>query len=230
VIGEFQTSVSARRIELSADEQPLGDVIADAMLDGADRQLPASDLALLPIYVLGFDRLHYRDGHLPAGALSADSAGALILFDGPLIVMTLSGARLTSLLQDCYAKYPTPSPDFVQVSRGVRVELDPLSPARVVHIKLQDQPIVAQRRYRVVSVAPFWRAHDLSSKPEERTAATMREALTSFIAAHSPLRPTLNERIVRHSIAQGARALPSANPTHRFVNSARSINDNSALL
>jgi 2',3'-cyclic-nucleotide 2'-phosphodiesterase (5'-nucleotidase family) len=190
-VGRLETSLSARRRDLSSAEQPLGDLLADAIA----AQAAPVDLALVPAGVFGFDRLRFRSGLIPQGPVDRTALGALVLFNDPMVVSTLTGEQLHALLARCFAEYPEPSRFFVQVSRALAVVLEPATPTVLRSISVGGEPLADDKTYRVASVSSLFAENGIDTAPVA-VGTRLRDALVAYVQAHPDVSGRTSGRIV----------------------------------
>ena len=129
-------------------ESPAADLIADSML--AATRTPeqgGAELALVNGTGVRVD--------LPGGEVRYDSAFAMMPFGNNLVVMSLTGAQLKSVLEQQFGTPVRPgftTPAALAPSEGFTYAVDMSKPAggRLFDMRLKGHPIDARRRYRVV--------------------------------------------------------------------------------
>ena len=129
-------------------ESPAADLIADSML--AATRAPNIGGAQLALVNATGVRLS-----LPAGDIKYADAFSMMPFGNNLVVMTLTGAQLRQAIEQEYAQTIRPGltePAALAASEGFTYTADMSKPAgsRVVDMRLEDKPIDATAKYRVV--------------------------------------------------------------------------------
>jgi 2',3'-cyclic-nucleotide 2'-phosphodiesterase (5'-nucleotidase family) len=186
------TALSARRRDLGASEQALGNLAADAIVAAVREDGKAIDCAVLPAWTLGYDSQRYRDGIIPAGGLSRSSLRRLVPFNPSIAVVGISGAELQGLLESGVAELPSGS--FLQVSRELRVSID-LASRSVASLSIAGQPVDSNATYRVASTASLWRDWPGSRPTTLRNVASMVDAFSEFAMRRGVITPRLEGRI-----------------------------------
>jgi 5'-nucleotidase len=141
VIGHL-TAIAAKSDE--DGESPAADLIADSMLAATKS---TAQIALVNATGVRVD--------LPAGDVKYKDAFAMMPFGNNLVVMTLTGAQLKSVLEQQYAIPLRPKmtrPAALASSAGFTYAVDIRKPenARVSDMRLNGRPVDADGRYRVV--------------------------------------------------------------------------------
>ncbi|MDB5985341.1 MAG: bifunctional metallophosphatase/5-nucleotidase [Nevskia sp.] len=188
VIGHL-TAPLLRKLS-AAGESTLGDVIADSMLDAAQKAGAA---------IAFTNSGGLRQDLIPRGADGAISYAQLFAalpFDNALVAMDLSGAQIKTLLRQ-QRRFPQPRP--LQVSRGFGYSW---SAGRLdgPSVKLLGEPVLASKTYRVVVnqfLAEGGDGFEVLTRGTHRVVVGRDlDAALSYFDAHSPLTPSLPARIV----------------------------------
>lgn len=157
-------------------ETPLGDLAADAVLRAGK-----ADIAFVPAGLL-------KEKELAAGPLSDETLSDVCIFpDESLVVLSVSGARLTGALERSLEIYPKNNYGFLQVA-GISVDFNPEgSPGkRIQSIKVKGSELDPGKNYKVampISLARgsqgyfrFWDKGNIDSK----LGITFGEAVVRF--------------------------------------------------
>ena len=141
VIGHL-TAVAAKSVE--DGESPAADLIADSMIAATKG---AAQIALVNASGVRVD--------LPAGDVKYKDAFAMMPFGNNLVVMTLTGAQLKTVLEEQYGIPLRPKmtrPSALASSAGFTYAVDIRKPEneRVSDMRLNGKPIAVDGRYRVV--------------------------------------------------------------------------------
>ena len=128
-------------------ESPAADLIADSMLASTR----AADMGGAQLALVNATGVRVP---LPAGAIKYEQAFAMMPFGNNLVVMTLSGAQLTAVLEQQYRGTLAPGlmrPKALASSAGFTYAVDMAKPAgaRVSDVRLDGKPIDPSGRYRV---------------------------------------------------------------------------------
>jgi len=188
-------ALTARRADLGASEQALGNLAADAIVAAVRADGKPIDCAVLPASIFGYDSLRYRDGVIPASGLSRSSLRSLVRFNLPIGVVAMTGAELQSLLESGVVEWP--SGEFLQVSQALRVSID-LARRSVVSLSIAGQPVDLNATYRVASAVSLWRNWSGSrSTNYEANVAKLKlvDAFSEFAIRRSEIAPRLEGRI-----------------------------------
>ena len=137
VVGEAAVPLDARSTHLRASEQPLGNMVADAI-----RADVGADAALLNAGSIRGDRIY------PAGPLTRRTLVAMHPFGNVVCKVEITGVVLLQALNNGVAKMPATAGQFPQVS-GMTFTVDVNAPAgsRVRNVTVDGQPIDRARRY-----------------------------------------------------------------------------------
>ena len=177
-----------------AGESPLGDVIADAMLE--QTAAPAAGGAVVALWNTGGIRadLMGHPGTAPGGPLTVTFSQAfdVLPFGNRVEVRTVTGAALLSMLET----------GVFQVSRGVSYQVDPKRPRREridrSTITLNGRAIDPAARLRVATSDFIWNGGDAvvveSSEPLDAGADI--DLFVAYFEKHSPVRPGPQDRII----------------------------------
>jgi len=141
IIGRL-TAVAAKSVE--DGESPAADLIADSMIAATKG---AAQIALVNASGVRVD--------LPAGDVKYKDAFAMMPFGNNLVVMTLTGAQLKTVLEQQYAiplrpKMSRPSALASSAAFTYSVDLRKPESNRVSDVRLNGKPIASDGRYRVV--------------------------------------------------------------------------------
>ena len=177
-------------------ESTVGNIIADAMLETARKQEPATQIAFMNPGGIRAD-IPMKDGAVTYGDIFAVQP-----FGNDLVVMTVTGADIETILKQQYQ--PTGN-NMLQVSQGFEftwrqpagqpIEIVPGS------IKLNGVPIARDATYRIVTNNFLATGGDgfaaFKSGTDRITAGNDLEALEAYFKTHSPLTGTFQGRLNR---------------------------------
>lgn len=181
-------------------ESALGDIIGDAMLEGARKQQPATQIAFMNPGGIRAD-LPMNAGPMN-GVVTFGDIFAVQPFANDLVVMTLTGADIETILKQQYQ--PTGN-NILQVSHGFEfawrqpagqpIEIIPGS------IKLNGAPIDRAATYRVVTNNFLATGGDgfagFKAGSDRITVGSDIDALESWVTTRSPLASEIKGRIKR---------------------------------
>jgi len=195
VVGSTSAVIARGRTETG--ETPLGDIIADSMLAAARRAEPGTQIAFMNPGGIRAD-LPLN----PGGQLTFADIFAVQPFGNDLVVVTLTGAEIETVLKQ---QYQPGGNNILQVSDGFEftwrqpagqpIEIIPGS------VKLNGAPLVPTQTYRVVTNNFLAGGGDsftaIKSGKDKVTVGSDLEALEAYVAANSPLAPANKGRIKR---------------------------------
>ena len=201
VIGAITETLA--RQENVAGESPLGDFIADAQLDAARRQVgPEVAAAFLNDAGIRADLVARGDG--PSHALTFEDLYTAQPFSNSVMVKTMTGAMIHRVLEQQFDP-AAKTRGILQISNGLTYRYDLSRPAGqrvdVAEIRLDGQPLNETRTYKVAMNEFLAGGGDGFSVFKEATDPVScgkdLDALSTYIAAHSPAPPSAGGRIVR---------------------------------
>jgi len=191
------TSAVIARGRTQTGETPLGDIIADSMLDAARRAEPGTQIAFMNPGGIRAD-LPLN----PGGQLTFADIFAVQPFGNDLVVVTLTGAEIETVLKQ---QYQPSGNNILQVSDGLEFTWrQPAGqPIEIVagSVKLNGQPLIATQTYRVVTNNFLAGGGDsfvaFKSGKDKVTVGSDLEALEAYVTANSPLASANKGRIKR---------------------------------
>ena len=179
----------ARKLTLDKPESTLGNLLADLVLDEANR---VSDQPV-DLAVLNYGGV--RRNELAAGPLRVGMVYELMPFDNQITIVELDAGGLTELLDQIAGQ------DGWPVSRSVRMQI---LEGRATAVLINNQPIESERRYRVAM--PDYIAHGgdrmtfLRDFPLQYTNVLIRDAILQYSrdqqALGMPVDAVLDGRII----------------------------------
>lgn len=190
VVGSISTDIT--RDTSPSGESPLGNLVADAQLAATGAQLALTNAGGIRAD-LTQDQVTYGDAY------------AVQPFGNPLRVLTMSGAQIKDALEQQFQPRDNGNVwhEVLAPSANVRYEIHDAAPLgqRIAGLSIGDVPVDPTATYRVAvnkfladggdGFAAF--THGLDGTDAGRDI----EALTNYLAAHSPLGPPPTDRIVR---------------------------------
>ncbi|MFD5939291.1 bifunctional metallophosphatase/5'-nucleotidase [Streptomyces griseus] len=192
----------------TAPEKPLGNVIADAQLEGlAPADKGGAEVAFMNPGGIRADLVHKASGGEGDGVVTYGEAFTVQPFTNMMNVVDLTGAQLVSALQQQVSGPNEASPKILQVSRGLAYTLDltKTGAARVVTdtIRLNGAAIDPARTYRVAMNEFLAGGGDgfpaLGQGTNKLVGASDLDLFNAYLAAHSsataPLAPPATDRI-----------------------------------
>ena len=192
-------AASLLRAANDAGESPLGDVIADAMLE-AGRNTPGGD-AVIALTNIGGIR---ADIVRPAGGGASPVTYAQLFevtpFGNTVIVKTLTG---DSLLQVLEQQFGAGRPRLLQVSDGFAYSYDASRPPgqRIdrASVRINGVQVVPTQRYRVATTDFLWTSGDgftgLGAATDPVTVGVDVDVFADYFSRHSPVTPGRQNRI-----------------------------------
>lgn len=203
IIGRITADIT--RTPNAAGESALGDVIADAQLaqtagDGVGKAV----VALMNSGGIRADLLATQiSGGEQIGEITYGEAFNVQPFYNTLVTMTLTGSQLKTVLEQQWLGQV--SPRFLQVSQGFAYSYDDSQPAgsKVVagSITINGVPVLPDQSYRV-TVNSFMAGGgdnylELKNGTDRLGGALDIDALTAYFAAHAPVAPGPQNRVLR---------------------------------
>ncbi|MFH8886526.1 bifunctional metallophosphatase/5'-nucleotidase [Streptomyces californicus] len=192
----------------TALEKPLGNVIADAQLEGlAPADKGGAEVAFMNPGGIRADLVHKASGSEGDGVVTYGEAFTVQPFTNMMNVVDLPGAQLVAALQQQVSGSNEASPKILQISRGLTYTLDltKTGAARVVtdSIKLNGEAIDPARTYRVAMNEFLAGGGDgfpaLGQGTNKLVGASDLDVFNAYLAAHStataPLAPPATDRI-----------------------------------
>ncbi|MER6603639.1 bifunctional metallophosphatase/5'-nucleotidase [Streptomyces parvus] len=192
----------------TAPEKPLGNVIADAQLEGlAPADKGGAEVAFMNPGGIRADLVHKASGSEGDGVVTYGEAFTVQPFTNMMNVVDLTGAQLVTALQQQVSGPNEASPKILQVSKGLTYTLDLTKSGadRVVAdtIKLNGEAIDPARTYRVAMNEFLAGGGDgfpaLGEGTNKLVGASDLDLFNAYLAAHStataPLAPPATDRI-----------------------------------
>ncbi|MEU0763486.1 bifunctional metallophosphatase/5'-nucleotidase [Streptomyces microflavus] len=192
----------------TAPEKPLGNVIADAQLEGlAPADKGGAEVAFMNPGGIRADLVHKASGSEGDGVVTYGEAFTVQPFTNMMNVVDLTGAQLVTALQQQVSGSNEASPKILQVSKGLTYTLDltKTGAARVVTdtIKLNGAAIDPAKTYRVAMNEFLAGGGDgfaaLGQGTNKMVGASDLDLFNAYLAAHStaaaPLAPPATDRI-----------------------------------
>ncbi len=192
----------------TAPEKPLGNVIADAQLEGlAPADKGGAEVAFMNPGGIRADLVHKASGSEGDGVVTYGEAFTVQPFTNMMNVVDLTGAQLVTALQQQVSGPNEASPKILQVSRGLTYTLDLTKNGadRVVAdtVKLNGEAIDPARTYRVAMNEFLAGGGDgfpaLGAGTNKLVGASDLDLFNAYLAAHStaaaPLAPPATDRI-----------------------------------
>ncbi|WP_405431909.1 bifunctional metallophosphatase/5'-nucleotidase [Streptomyces anulatus] len=192
----------------TAPEKPLGNVIADAQLEGlAPADKGGAEVAFMNPGGIRADLVHKASGSEGDGVVTYGEAFTVQPFTNMMNVVDLTGAQLVTALQQQVSGGNEASPKILQVSKGLTYTLDLTKSGadRVVAgtIKLNGEAIDPARTYRVAMNEFLAGGGDgfaaLGEGTNKLVGASDLDLFNAYLAAHStaaaPLAPSATDRI-----------------------------------
>ncbi|MFI2348749.1 bifunctional metallophosphatase/5'-nucleotidase [Streptomyces sp. NPDC019443] len=191
-----------------APEKPLGNLIADAQLEGlAPADKGGAQLALMNPGGIRAGLVHKASGSEGDGVVTYGEAFTVQPFTNMMTVVDLTGAQLITALQQQVSGANQASPKILQVSDGFTYTLDLTKTGadRIVagSVKLKGEAIDPAKTYRVAMNEFLAGGGDgfavLKEHKNKLVGASDLDILNAYLAAHSsasaPLAPPVTGRI-----------------------------------
>ncbi|MFE7108278.1 bifunctional metallophosphatase/5'-nucleotidase [Streptomyces sp. NPDC057575] len=192
----------------TAPEKPLGDLIADAQLEGlAPADKGGAVVAFMNPGGIRADLVHKASGAEGDGVVTYGESFTVQPFTNMMNVVDLTGAQLVTALQQQVSGSNEASPKILQISKGLTYTLDmtKTGAARVVTdtIELNGEAIDPAKTYRVAMNEFLAGGGDgfaaLGEGTNKLVGASDLDLFNAYLAAHStaeaPLAPPAADRI-----------------------------------
>ncbi|MES9509723.1 bifunctional metallophosphatase/5'-nucleotidase [Streptomyces sp. NPDC000609] len=192
----------------TAPEKPLGDLIADAQLEGlAPADKGGAVVAFMNPGGIRADLVHKASGSEGDGVVTYGESFTVQPFTNMMNVVDLTGAQLVAALQQQVSGANEASPKILQISKGLTYTLDmtKTGAARVVTdtIKLNGEAIDPAKSYRVAMNEFLAGGGDgfaaLGQGTNKLVGPSDLDVFNAYLAAHSsaaaPLAPPATDRI-----------------------------------
>ncbi|GAA2252181.1 bifunctional metallophosphatase/5'-nucleotidase [Kitasatospora cystarginea] len=192
----------------TAFEKPLGDVIADAQLEGmAPKDKGGAQIAFMNPGGIRSDLVYKAAGSEGDGVVTYGEAFTVQPFTNMMQVKTLTGAQVIQLLQQQVSGLNAEAPKILQSSAGLAYTLDLTKTGadRIVvpSIKLNGAPIDPAASYRVAANEFLAGGGDgfpaFAAGTDKLVGASDLDVLTAYLGAHSkagsPLAVPAQDRI-----------------------------------
>lgn len=194
-VGRITSAVS--RSASSSGESPLGDLIADAMLEAARQQDKRVQIAFMNPGGIRSD-LPFSEG----GAVTFDDIFTVQPFGNTLVAVTLTGAEIETLLRQ---QYQAGGNNILQVSEGFTFawRQAPGQPVEIIpgSVRLNGEAMNSESLYRVVTNNFLVGGGDsftaFKNGRDPMTVGGDLEALEAYMKTRSPVTPAMKGRITR---------------------------------
>ena len=192
VVGESTVPLDAQSVRLRAGEQPLGNLVADAL-----REEMHADIAITNAGSIRGDRVY------PAGPLTRRTLITIHPFGNVLCKIEATGRVVLQALNAGVSKFPASAGQFPQVS-GLTMTVDPSAPLadRVRVVTIGGEPLDPAKTYTIATPDFVMKGGD------DYTALTGQRvlvgpeagplivtALEHYVTAHRPVAPKIEGRI-----------------------------------
>lgn len=187
IVGETKTLIYRRAFWQS----PMGNLLTDSL-----REMTGADVALFPSWRYG--------ATLMPGKITMEDVYNVVPSDGTINTFKLSGKilkRFVNLALDGFLDrdpYSRVGGDFIRFS-GMKLVYDNSRPTgqRLVSLEVGGEPITDNKTYSIASVHTRFQLNPLFQATElEDTGRVFVDELTEYIRKHSPISPSLDDRIV----------------------------------
>ncbi|GAA4912781.1 bifunctional metallophosphatase/5'-nucleotidase [Streptomyces coeruleoprunus] len=206
-VGHIAANIDGRGS--TAYEKPLGDLIADAQLEGlAPADKGGAQIAFMNPGGIRADLVHSRSGQEATdGIVTYGEAYTVQPFTNMMTTVDLTGAQIITALQQQVSGSNEASPKILQVSKGFTYTLDmtKTGAARVdvASVKLNGQPLDPAKTYRVAMNEFLSGGGDgfpaLAQGKNKLVGASDLDVFIAYLGAHSsagsPLTPPAADRI-----------------------------------
>ena len=141
-IGEVISPLDTRTATVRSQETAFGDLVADAI-----KSATGADVAITNGGGIRFNRVY-----VPGHKLTRRNILNELPFGNTTVMVEISGAGLLAALENGVSHLPDPAGRFPQIS-GMTVEVDLKRPPgnRVVSVKVGNEPLRTERRYKLAT-------------------------------------------------------------------------------
>ena len=186
VVGESAVMVYRRDYWQS----PMGNLLTDAL-----REITDADLAFFPAWRYG--------ATLMPGEITVEDVYNLVPTDGTINTFKMSGKAIKRLMNNTFNGFLDSDPysrvggDMIRFS-GMTLEYNNLRPygRRLVSIEIGGEAVADDRTYTIASVHTRFQLNPLFQATDaEDTGRVFVEELIDYIREHSPISPSVDDRI-----------------------------------
>jgi 5'-nucleotidase len=197
IVGETLVELVGDHNRLRSEEMPLGNLVADAVLD---RVAPAGAVAAL------LNGGSLRAG-LPQGTVMMGDVLEVLPFGTTVGYVDLTGAQVWAALEHGLAEVEDRAGSYPQVA-GLRFQWDPTQPAgqRLIQVDIRDpagtfQPVDPTAIYRIATNAFVMGGGDgytmmAAGVNLVDTGFVLADVLADYLKARSPVRPSVEGRVL----------------------------------
>ncbi|KAF4458270.1 5 -nucleotidase [Fusarium albosuccineum] len=196
-----KTEVELDQTKCQEGDCLLGQVMADAMLEYRMNQSRSDDDKPAFAFVnAGGVRATIDEGDITRGEVLTSFP-----FGNAIVELTFTGSELQEVFEGAVTgvnqKNKKPVTSWFQVSKGLKVEYNPENNngSKLVSLTLNDEALEDDTKYRVVTLDFLAGGGDNFFSSDNKNLATLDsqdEVLINYLAAHNPLNPKLEERVV----------------------------------
>jgi len=154
LLGYTTVALDANKNIVRAIEAPVGNMVADAMVERLSTLGFVMDAACINGGDLRFNVELRPDGIIPPGELRRGDIDNLLPFPEKIVVLQITGAQLRSAFERSVAQLPSDRPKgaYLQVSQTVRVLFDLSKPAQIID-EVADPDVIVSEGQRVVALS-----------------------------------------------------------------------------
>ena len=193
VVGHAEKGIAATRVTARHAENPMGNVITDAMLAATEKAGSGA----------AFVNSGGIRASLDAGPITYGQAVMVQPFNNTLVLLDFTGAELKAVLDETLGAMPDSSAGLLYPSRGTSYTIDVSRPAgdRVVGLKVGGEPVQLDKTYRVTLpsfIAVGGDNHVLAKNSQRYRYDTGNldiDAFVSFLKANDPIAGQLEGRV-----------------------------------
>ncbi len=187
-VGSTSVQLIGTRDIVRTQETNLGNLFTDAL-----REKSGADVAVMPAGIIG--------GEIDPGVITKGDVLTMARISTDVIVKEMTGADLQVLLDELTSSYPEPSGEFPQVS-GMTYQMDPArTEGRIHSIVIGSEAMNPAKIYAVAMPNGMSEDPGAVNGTLAGEFGTTQDALEEYIAAHSPVNPTVEGRITEAPVA-----------------------------
>ncbi len=149
VIGSINMSMSAEEDLIRTQEALIGNFVADGLAEAVRSKGYEIDFCLVNSGAIRFDQQLRPDGIYPSGDITNSTIEEMLPFGNVPVIVQVTGSQLKKILERSVAKLPLAKGSFLQLSKEIRIKVDPMAAEQ--QLNPQETAIVSEGS-RIVSI------------------------------------------------------------------------------
>lgn len=150
-LGEISVDLDANKNHIRTEESLIGNLVADAFMDYAFSKGKQVDFALVNSGNIRFNPETRPSGIYPAGLFTGEMVDEMLPFGDFGEIVKVTGTELKEIFERSVAQLPEAKGPFLQLSEGVKIEVD-LSKQRQIIDETLDPEVIVTPGKRIVSI------------------------------------------------------------------------------